>query len=59
VFKLGEGHSELIICLLYVLKWDFSDVGETVFHDESPFKSIFYILVIQKSGLYEVPEMMS
>jgi hypothetical protein len=46
-----------IICLLNVLKCDLGDIDEATFCDvETPFESIFYILGIQKSYLYEVVE---
>jgi hypothetical protein len=41
---------ELIICLLNVLKCDFVDVDEAVFHDvERPLEHIFHIVGIQKA----------
>jgi hypothetical protein len=42
-----------------VLKRDFGDVDEAMFHDvERKFESIFYILHIQKSFLYDFAEVM-
>jgi hypothetical protein len=47
------------ICLLDVLKNDFVEVDESIFQGvERPCELIFYILGIQKSDLYEFPEMM-
>jgi hypothetical protein len=44
-------------CFLNVLKCDFFEVDEAMFHDvERPQKYIFYILRIKKSDLYEFEE---
>jgi hypothetical protein len=44
-----------MICLLNVLKCNFGEVDEAMFHDvERSFERIFYILGIQKSDLDEV-----
>jgi hypothetical protein len=45
---------ENIICLLNVLKCDFGDVDEAMFHDvERSFERIFYNLGLQKSDFGE------
>jgi hypothetical protein len=50
---------ELIIWLLNVLKNDFVEVDEVIFHGvERPCKLIFYILVVQTSDLDEFSEVM-
>jgi shikimate kinase len=42
-----------------VLKWNFGDVDEAMFHDvEMSFERIFYILGIEYSDLDEVVEVM-
>jgi hypothetical protein len=49
MFQVGEWHWELI-CLLDVLKYDFSEVDEAMFLGvERPCELIFCILGIQKS----------
>jgi hypothetical protein len=59
MFEAREWPWELIICLLKVLKFDFGDVEEAMFHYvERQFERIFYNLGIKKSDLYEVAEVM-
>jgi hypothetical protein len=46
---------ELIICLLNVLKSNFGDFDESMFHNVvKPLERIFYIKGIEKSDLDEV-----
>jgi hypothetical protein len=55
VMFLFEWSTELIICLLNILKCDFFDVDEAIFLDvERPFERIFYILDIQTYDLDEI-----
>jgi hypothetical protein len=45
----------MIIGVLNVLKWEFDEVDEVMFHEvERPFQLIFCILGTQKSDLDEV-----
>jgi hypothetical protein len=56
---MGEWPWEIIICLANVLKCDFGDVVEAMFHDvEKTFDCIFYIHGIQISVLDDVAEVM-
>jgi hypothetical protein len=49
-FQVAEWHWELIICLVNVLKCDFGDDNEKMFHDvERKFERFFFILRIQKN----------
>jgi hypothetical protein len=55
MIKLRECPWELIIYLLNVLKCDFGNDDEAMFHDvERPFEGFFYILSIEKNYLDEV-----
>jgi hypothetical protein len=55
MFYVGEWALELINCLLYVLKCDFDNVGEAMFHVvERIFQRIFYIQAIENSDLDKV-----
>jgi hypothetical protein len=55
MFYVGEWTSELIICLLKVLKNDLVEVHEVKFQGvERPCEIIFCILGIEKSELGEV-----
>jgi hypothetical protein len=50
MFSVHEWPWELIICLLNVLKCNFVDVDEAVFHDdEGPIERNFYIFGIKKA----------
>jgi hypothetical protein len=54
---LGKRMNLRTQCLLNVLKSEFVEVDEAMFHDvERPQERIFYILGIKKSELYEVAE---
>jgi hypothetical protein len=57
--QVGEWPIKFIICRQDVLRCDFGDVDEAMFHDdERPFERIFYILGTQKSDLDVVAEVM-
>jgi hypothetical protein len=59
MFQVGEWPCELKICLVKVLKCDFGDVDDAIFHCvEIKFQRFFYILVIKKNVLDEVVEVM-
>jgi hypothetical protein len=54
MFYVGEWPLLLVICLLDVLKKDFDEVDEAMFHGvERPCEIIFYIPGIDKSDLDE------
>jgi hypothetical protein len=59
VFQVGEWPSEVIICLLVVLKCVFGEVDEASFLGvERACKVIFFLMGIQKSDLDEVAVVM-
>jgi hypothetical protein len=53
MIEVGEWPGELIICLLNVLKSNFVDVDEAMFHDVvNPLERILNILCIQKDVMF-------